>query len=73
MMATVTSSPKFRRGQNVGFAGGEGTIQSFKSEAGTWAYEVEMAMGLEPAFGRVGYETTVFLVEAELTVEAGSA
>jgi hypothetical protein len=25
-----------------------------------------MAMGLEPDFGRVGYETTVVLLEAEL-------
>lgn len=66
MASTTVSVPKFRRGQNVCFTGGEGAIQSYKPESGTWAYEIEMAMGQEPEFGRVGYETMIVLVEAEL-------
>lgn len=66
MMTSTIGVPKFRRGQSVCFAGGEGAIQSYKPESGTWAYEIEMAMGQEPEFGRVGYETTIVLVEAEL-------
>jgi hypothetical protein len=66
MTASVMSVPRFRKGQNVRFAGGEGTSKSYKAEAGTWAYQIEMARELEPDFGRVGYETTVVLLEAEL-------
>lgn len=64
--ATRTSMPKFRRGQSVCFVGGKGIIQSYQPEAGTWAYQIEMEMGLEPDFGRVGHETRVVLAEAEL-------
>jgi hypothetical protein len=66
MVSSVMSIPKFHRGQYVCFAGGEGTVKHCKFEAGTWAYQVEMEMGLEPDFGRVGYETTIVLTEAEL-------
>lgn len=66
MVASVMSQPRFGRGQSVRFTGREGIVQDYTSEAGTWAYQIEMAMGQEPDFGRVGYETTVFLVEAEL-------
>lgn len=66
MIASTVNVPKYRRGQTVCFTGGEGAIQSYKSESGTWAYEIAMAMGQEPEFGRVGYETMVVLVEAEL-------
>lgn len=62
----MISVPRFSRGQRVGFAGEEGMIQTYKSEARTWAYQVQMAMGLEPDFGRVGYETTRVLVENDL-------
>jgi hypothetical protein len=66
MVASAISGPRFRRKQSVCFSGGEGTVQSYKSEAGTWVYQIEMALGLEPDFGRVGYETTIVLTEAEL-------
>jgi hypothetical protein len=66
MMPSTINVPKFHKGQDVCFTGGKGAIQNYKPESGTWAYEVEMAMGQEPDFGRVGYETTVVLVEAEL-------
>ncbi|PSB15253.1 hypothetical protein C7B61_09945 [filamentous cyanobacterium CCP1] len=66
MVASAMSTPKFCRGQSVCFIGGQGTIQSYQPEAGTWAYQVEMEMGLEPDFGRVGHETRVVLAEAEL-------
>lgn len=66
MILSAISGPRFRTGQSVGFAGGEGTIQNYKCEAGTWSYQVEMAMGLEPDFGRLGHETSIILIEAEL-------
>lgn len=66
MVASIRSVPRFHRGQSVCFTGGEGSIQSYKSEAGTWAYQIKMAMGLEPNFGQVGHETTIVLIEAEL-------
>ena len=66
MVASATSTPKFCRGQSVCFTGGQGIIQGCQPEAGTWAYQIEMEMGLEPDFGRVGYETRVVLAEAEL-------
>lgn len=69
MMTSVMSAPRFCQGQSVCFAGGEGIIQSYTSEAGTWAYHVEMAMGLEPDFGRVGHETTIVLAESELELQ----
>ncbi len=65
-MAASIGGPRFCRGQSVCFAGGEGTVQTYKFEAGSWAYHIKMAMGLEPDFGRVGYETTIVLVESEL-------
>lgn len=66
MVASIIGIPRFRAGQSVSFMGGEGVIQSYKVEAGSWAYQIEMAMGLEPACGRVGYETTVVLAEVDL-------
>ncbi|UBF30576.1 hypothetical protein K9N68_35970 (plasmid) [Kovacikia minuta CCNUW1] len=66
MTASTISAPEFQRGQRVSFTGGEGIIQAYKFEAGSWTYQVEMAMGLEPDFGRVGYETTIVLGEADL-------
>ena len=66
VVVSVIGGPRFRREQSVCFAGGEGTIQSYKFEAGTWVYQIAMALGLEPDFGRVGYETTIVLTEVEL-------
>jgi hypothetical protein len=52
--------------QKVIFIGGEGIVRSSSFEGGTWKYLVEMPQGREPAFGRVGAETMVFLNEREL-------
>jgi hypothetical protein len=52
--------------QKVRFIGGEGTVRSSSFEGGTWKYLVEMPQGREPAFGRVGAETMLFLDEREL-------
>jgi hypothetical protein len=56
----------FDRGQLVKFIGGEGIIRSFEFKGRAWTYLVEMPMGIEPKFGRVGAETMVLLKETEL-------
>lgn len=71
MTATFIKVPSFRQDQRVSFMGGEGIVRSYRPEAGTWTYLVEMALGLEPDFGRVGAETMVLLNEADLRA-AGS-
>lgn len=58
--------PSFRNAQRVRFVGGEGIVRSYKPEAGTWTYFIEMALGVEPEFGRIGAETMVVLAEADL-------
>lgn len=62
------SPPKFRQFQLVSFLGGVGTIRSRHLESGTWAYTVEMSLGMEPNVGRVGTETTIFLDEVDIQV-----
>ncbi len=66
MTAICMRVPKFRHTQWVSFVGGKGIVRSYKSESGSWTYLVEMALGLEPDFGRVGAETMVLLNEADL-------
>ncbi|MDZ8223511.1 hypothetical protein [Nostoc sp. ChiVER01] len=66
MTATFIKLPKFRNIQWVSFVGGEGIVRSYKPESGTWTYLIEMALGLEPDFGRVGAETMILLTEADL-------
>ena len=66
MIARLTNGHKFDRGQRVNFAGGEGIVRRVKFEAGKWTYFVEMPLGLEPDFGRIGPETMVLLSEQEL-------
>ncbi|MGF2034561.1 MAG: hypothetical protein RMZ43_004405 [Nostoc sp. CmiVER01] len=66
MTATFIKLPKFRNTQWVSFVGGEGIVRSYKPESGTWTYLIEMALGLEPDFGRVGAETMILLNEADL-------
>lgn len=66
MPAIYMSMPKFCHTQQVSFVGGEGTVRSYKFESENWTYLVEMALGLEPSFGRVGAETMVVLTEADL-------
>lgn len=66
MTATFIKMPGFRYAQRVSFVGGEGIVRSYIPEAATWTYFVEMALGQEPDFGRVGAETMVVLTEADL-------
>lgn len=62
----VIGLPSFCHAQQVSFLGGEGSIKSFKYEAEAWFYIIEMTLGPEPEFGRVGGETTILLSEADL-------
>jgi hypothetical protein len=66
MTAICMKLPKFHRMQWVSFVGGEGFVQSYTFESGSWTYLIEMTLGPEPNFGRVGAETTVVLNEADL-------
>ncbi|MBD1867223.1 hypothetical protein H6F95_07895 [Cyanobacteria bacterium FACHB-471] len=66
MTAILIKRPLFRPMQWVSFVGGEGIVRSYKPNAGTWAYLVEMPLGLDPDFGRVGAETMILLNEADL-------
>jgi hypothetical protein len=66
MLINCLSKPKFDREQTVSFLGGTGTIKSRHQEANMWTYTVEMSMGLEPDFGRVGAETTIVLDEIDI-------
>jgi hypothetical protein len=66
MTAILIKRPRFRPKQWVSFVGGEGIVQSCQPHAGTWAYLVEMPLGREPVFGRVGAETKILLNEADL-------
>ncbi|MEH2258396.1 hypothetical protein [Nostoc sp.] len=66
MTATFMKLPKFRNTQWVSFVGGEGIVRSYTPESGTWTYLIEMVLGLEPEFGRVGAETMILLTEADL-------
>jgi hypothetical protein len=69
MVATAKKlAPQFRQGQQVRFIGGAGTIKSLRPDAGSWTYQVEMEMGPEPEMGRIGYETTIVLAEADMTI-----
>lgn len=66
MTAICLTVPKFHHTQLVSFVGGEGVVKSYTPDAGSWAYLIEMTLGPEPNFGRVGAETTVMLNEADL-------
>jgi hypothetical protein len=66
MIPTIEKKQTFERAQRVLFAGGEGIVRNFKFEAKHWTYLVEMPLGQEPEFGRVGAETMVLLSETEL-------
>lgn len=60
--------PRFSPNQVVQFIGGSGRVKQYKPDAGTWAYTVEMEMGIPPETGRIGPETTILLHEADLQV-----
>lgn len=66
MTAICLTAPKFHHTQWVSFVGGEGVVISYAPDAGSWTYLIEMTLGPEPNFGRVGAETTVVLYEADL-------
>ncbi len=66
MTATLINKPRFCLTQRVRFVGGEGIVQNYELDAGSWTYLVEMPMDIEPEFGRVGAETRIFLNEADL-------
>jgi len=65
-VSDVISAPKFEVDQEVEFIGGIGKIRDQRYESGNWIYHVEMAMGEEPDFGRIGYETVIMLPEPEV-------
>lgn len=67
MKSNPMTLPRFIANQTVHFKGGIGTIKSFRPNSNnTWIYAVEMEMGPEPNFGRVGFETTILLHETEI-------
>ncbi|MGH2414446.1 MAG: hypothetical protein ACRDEA_12335 [Microcystaceae cyanobacterium] len=66
MRANVISAPRFQKNQTVEFVGGTGKIKNYYSESDSWIYLIEMAMGPEPDFGRIGYETMIVLPEPDL-------
>ena len=58
--------PQFRTGQCVSFVGGMGTIKSRRPNSGRWIYVIEMPLGKLPDFGRIGAESSILLIEADL-------
>ncbi|MGD1949852.1 MAG: hypothetical protein ACFB14_09420 [Leptolyngbyaceae cyanobacterium] len=66
MTVIAGNAPNFHHNQRVRFVGGEGTVESYRSEADTWIYLIKMSMGPEPDFGRIGGETTIVLLESDL-------
>ena len=62
----MMTKPKFGKHQHVSFIGGVGTILGCRIDSGTWAYAVEMEKGPEPPMGRIGAETTLLLLEADI-------
>lgn len=66
MTTALINRPKFRPTQWVSFVGGEGIVRGYQSDAGTWTYLIEMPLGSEPDFGRIGAETMVFFNEVDL-------
>ncbi|MGV0027751.1 hypothetical protein [Phormidesmis priestleyi] len=73
MTAILVRVPSFQQAQQVSFVGGEGVVRNFKLESGSWTYVIEMALGLEPPFGRIGAETMVLLTEADLWADEAEA
>jgi hypothetical protein len=62
----IISTPIFEKNQTVKFVGGRGKIKDYYAESNSWIYLVEMAMGREPDFGRIGYETMILLIEPDI-------
>lgn len=66
MAGNLMASPLFSQNQIVQFIGGQGIVKSCQAGANAWNYLIEMAMGPEPPMGRIGYETTILLTEADI-------
>lgn len=66
MKLNLVSMPKYDKNQKVFFIGGVGKIKNYKPDSNTWNYAIEMEMGTEPYFGRIGNETTILLHEADI-------
>jgi hypothetical protein len=66
MAIKALQAPRFNQNQTVRFVGGEGRVKQYLPDSQSWAYMVEMAMDPEPEIGRVGYETTILLMESDL-------
>jgi hypothetical protein len=66
MSINLLTRPKFAPNQIVRFIGGIGKIRSIQQQDSRWVYNIEMSMGVEPDFGRVGAETTIVLAEQDI-------
>jgi hypothetical protein len=67
MSMNILSKPKFYHHQTVRFIGGVGKIKSMERQDSRWTYAIEMSMGEQPDFGRVGEETTIVLEEQDIS------
>lgn len=66
-VSTMTMpKPKYSQKQLVCFRGGIGAVKSYQADSGTWIYAVAMPLDPKPTMGRVGEETTILLLEAEI-------
>ncbi len=70
MNVSSRAAPRFAKEQLVEFIGGTGKIKNYHLELSGWIYLVEMMMGPEPDFGRIGYETTIVLPELDMCLIA---
>ncbi|MBD2611872.1 hypothetical protein H6G94_11385 [Nostoc punctiforme FACHB-252] len=66
MSLSFLVEPKFSNGDLVSFMGGEGIINNYRFESGSWKYLVKMPMEPEPKISRVGYETMIWLSEVDI-------
>ena len=66
MNKALTHLPRYAKNQLVFFLGGVGKIKNFRPDSNTWNYAIEMEMGPEPNFGRIGNETTILLHESDI-------
>jgi hypothetical protein len=66
MSINLLTRPKFTSNQTVRFIGGMGKIKAIQQQDSRWVYTIEMNMGVEPDFGRVGAETTIILAEQDV-------
>lgn len=66
MRLHLSSLPRYTKNQMVSFIGGMGKIINYHPEVNSWQYAVQMELGPEPDFGRIGYETTILLNESEI-------